>query len=85
MAKAKTTRKTATKTTAKAKAPARKAKTTTIKRGDETPEAKASTEEQQAAAEKMFKDADEASLRGLPPDMTVEQHDALVRKAALGG
>lgn len=84
MAKAKTTRaKAKARTTAKAKAPA--AKTTTLKRGDETPEAKATTAEQKAAAEKMFKDADEAALRGLPPDLTVEQHEALVRKAALGG
>lgn len=82
MAKAKTTKAKA-RTTAKAKAPA--AKAAAIKRGDETPEAKATTAEQKAVAEKMFKDADAAALRGLPPDLTVEQHEALVRKAALGG
>jgi hypothetical protein len=60
------------------------AKRSPIKRADQTPEAKATTKAASAAAEKMFKDADEAALHGLPPDMTRDQHETMVRKAALG-
>lgn len=37
-----------------------------------------------AATEKMFKDADQAALLGLPEDMTVEQRENQVRRGALG-
>jgi hypothetical protein len=37
-----------------------------------------------AATEKRFADPLDAALRGLPPDMTVEQHENHVRRAALG-
>lgn len=66
---------------AKKKSTARKSP---IKRGDQAPEAKRTTAAKSDAAEKMFKDADEAALRGLPPDMTVEQRENQVRRAALG-
>ena len=82
MAKAKTTKKAAS-TTAKATARATPKKRVT-QRGDKAPEAKATTKEQSAAAEKLFKDADEAARAGLPPDMTVEQRENQVRLAALG-
>jgi len=65
-----------------AKAKTRKTSSPT-KRADQAPEAKATTKAQSAAAEKMFKDADEAALHGLPPDMTREQHETMVRRAAL--
>jgi hypothetical protein len=55
-----------------------------VKRGDQAPEAKTTAKAKSDAAEKMFKDADEAALRGLPPDMTREQHETMVRRAALG-
>lgn len=65
-----------------------KTKTTTkrspTKRADQAPEAKRTTKAASDAAEKMFKDADEASLRGLPEGMTRDQHETMVRKAALG-
>lgn len=54
------------------------------KRGDQTPEAKGTRAAKSAAAEKMFKDADEAALVGLPPDMTHEQNDNRLRRSALG-
>ena len=54
------------------------------KRGDQAPEAKRTDAAKSNAAEKMFKDADEAALRGLPPGMTRDQHETMVRKAALG-
>ena len=70
---------------ATARAEARKTgKSAAIKRGDETPEAKRTTAEKSAAAKKMFKDADEAALVGLPSDMTHEQNENRVRRAALG-
>lgn len=72
MAKASTKRTTARKTTQ------------VQKRGDQAPEAKSTTKAASDAAEKMFKDADEAALRGLPADMTRDQHETMVRKAALG-
>ena len=69
-----------------AKAAAKKAtaRKSAIKRGDQTPEAKKTPAAQSDAAEMMFKDADEAALRGLPADMTRDQHETMVRKAALG-
>jgi hypothetical protein len=53
-------------------------------RGDETPEAKRTTKEQQRAAEKLFANADDAAHRGYPPDITREQHENIVRRSALG-
>lgn len=57
---------------------------TATKRADQAPEAKRTTADKSAAADKMFKDADEAALRGLPADMTRDQHETMVRRAALG-
>lgn len=59
-------------------------KTQVTKRGDQTPEAKSSTAEATRAAQKMFDDADKAALLGLPEDITVEQRENQVRRAALG-
>ena len=64
-------------------------KTTTAKRqavarGDQTPEAKATQAEKKAATEKLFTQADMNAARGLPEGMTAEQHENLVRKAAVG-
>jgi hypothetical protein len=73
---AKTPRKTTTKPAAR--------KTQVMKRADQTPEAKRTPTEKAAAAEKMFKDADAAAMAGFPPDLTTEQHENIVRKAALG-
>lgn len=64
-----------TKTTAKRQAQAR---------GDQTPEAKATTAEKRAAAEKLFTQADMNAARGIPEGLTEEQHENLTRKAALG-
>lgn len=75
------------KAAAPKKASARKAgnvKRQVTKRGDQAPEAGRTAKDRSARAAKMFKDADEAALRGLPPDMTVEQHENHVRRAALG-
>jgi hypothetical protein len=69
---------------AKKTAKPRARKTQVQKRGDQAPEAKDSTKAKSAAAEKMFKDADHAALVGLPPDMTHEQNENRIRKAALG-
>jgi hypothetical protein len=55
-----------------------------VKRGDQAPEAKSTPKQQSEAAEKLFKDADQAALLGLPKDMTVEQRENQVRKAAFG-
>lgn len=63
------------KTTAKAKRPAKRRVT---QRGDATPEAKATAKEQSAAAEKQFKEADEAIA------LTADQQEARLRMAALG-
>lgn len=71
--------KTTTKTSKKA-AP----KTNAVATGDQAPETKASAKAQSDAAEKLFQDADKAALTGLPPDMTVEQRENQVRRAALG-
>lgn len=54
------------------------------KRGDQAPEAKSTTSAKSAAAEKLFKDADQAAAMGLPVDMTVEQRENQVRRSALG-
>lgn len=72
---------------AKASAKADKAatpKTQAQKRGDQAPEAKSSKAAKSAAAEKLFKDADAAAKSGLPHDITKEQHENHVRRAALG-
>lgn len=61
-----------------------RAKTQVTKRGDQTPEAQTTPKAKSAAAEKMFKDADHAALVGLPPDMTHEQNENRLRRAALG-
>ena len=68
MAKAKTTRTT------------RKAVQTTA----DTAEAKTTTRSKAAASEKQFASADEAAMAGLPADMTKEQRENQVRRAALG-
>jgi len=60
------------------------AKTQVQKRGDQTPEAKTTRAAKSEAAEKMFKDADAASLVGLPPDMTHEQNENRIRRSVLG-
>ena len=80
--------KSTTKTTAK-KAPAKRSTAATTRKAattanDQTAEAKRTTSAQSAAAEKMFKDADEAALHGLPVDLTVEQREKQVSIAALG-
>ena len=54
------------------------------KRGDQAPEAKATTAAKSAATEKLFKDADEAALHGLPESLTREQREKQVSIAALG-
>jgi hypothetical protein len=73
------------KADAKAAAPKQTQKKRQVqKRGDQTPEAKSTQAEKKAAAEKMFRDADEASLVGLPPDMTHEQNENRLRRSALG-
>jgi len=50
----------------------------------DTPEAKRGTKAKAAAADKLFDDAATAARHGLPPDITREQYDNHVRKAALG-
>ena len=67
-----------------AAAPKAAAKTQTTKRGDQAPEAKKTPAAKSAAAQKLFDDADQAQRVGLPPDMTREQHENHVRRAALG-
>jgi hypothetical protein len=54
------------------------------KRGDQTPEAKRSTKDQQDAANKLFADADRLAQMGLPETLTVEQREKQVRRAATG-
>lgn len=73
MAKAKST-------TTKTDAPKR----AVTKRGDQAPEAKATPKAKTEAADKMFADADEAARAGFPPDLTREQHENIVRRAATG-
>lgn len=51
---------------------------------DETPEAQATPAAKSKAAAKMFKNADEAARAGLPPDITVEQNEKRLTRAALG-
>lgn len=68
----------AAKTTAKAE-PVR-----TVTSTDKTAEAKRTTRAKQDAAAKQFADADAAIMAGRHPDTTVEQHENLIRKAALG-
>jgi hypothetical protein len=67
---------------------AKKATKTTTKRAttrsDQTPEAKRTAKDQSAAAQKMFDNAEDAARSGLPHDLTVEQHETHVRRAALG-
>lgn len=72
--------------TAKPKAAAKPANTRRqqTKRGDQAPEAKKSAKAQSDAAEKLFKDADQAARSGLPHDINKEQHENYVRRAALG-
>lgn len=65
---------------AKTRTTTRKAVQTTT----DTAEAKRTTAAKSAATEKQFKDADMASILGLPEDMTREQHENHVRRAALG-
>lgn len=97
MAKAKTTRigKTTVKgatdadkqaiAAAKAEVRAEDAGTTQVqKRGDQASEAQPTRAAKSKAAEKMFADADAAALRGFPPDLTTEQHENIVRRAATG-
>lgn len=54
------------------------------KRGDQAPEAKATPAAKTKAADKLFDDADQAARAGFPPDITTEQHEDLVRRAATG-
>ena len=51
---------------------------------DETPEAKRTQSQKSRAGAKMFKDADDASRAGLPPDITHEQFENMQRRAVLG-
>jgi len=69
---------------AQAKPADKASKKQVTKRGDQAPEAKTSTKAKSAAADKMFKDADNVSRAGFPPGLTQAQQDAIVRKAALG-
>lgn len=75
MAKAKTTAKTAPKAAAPRKA---------VATDSDTPETKRTVAAQKAATEKLFANADDAVQRGLPPEMTIEQHENHVRRQALG-
>lgn len=59
-------------------------KTQVTKRGDQAPEAKKSAKAKSSAADKLFKDADEAARHGLHPDITREQRETMARRAALG-
>jgi hypothetical protein len=63
-----------------------KAKTTrkAVQNTTDTAETKRTTAAKSAAAEKQFKDADMASILGLPEDMTKEQHENRARLGALG-
>lgn len=61
---------------------ARKTKVTSP--NTDTPEAKRGTKAKAAAAEKLFEDAASAARHGLPPDMTKDQYENHVRRAATG-
>lgn len=66
-----------------AKAPKRTTRRATT-RSTDTPEAKSTNRAKSAAAERMFENADEAALHGLPETMTTEQNENRLRRAALG-
>ena len=72
------------KAAAKTAKPKASAKRQVTKRGDQAPESGSTAKERSAKAEKMFKDADQAALVGLPADMTHEQNENRLRRAALG-
>lgn len=61
-----------------------KPKTQIQKRGDQAPEAQTTKAGKEKAADELFQDADRAALLGMPPEMTNEQRENQVRKAALG-
>jgi hypothetical protein len=70
-----------------AKAKTTRARTTTrkaVQNTTDTAEARRTTAAKTAATEKQFANADEAALRGLPENLTREQHENQVRRAALG-
>lgn len=66
------------------KADAAKPKVQEPKPGSEAPDAKPTPAAKTKAAEKLFKDADDAAGSGLPHDITVEQYENRQRLGALG-
>jgi hypothetical protein len=62
----------------------RPAKTKAVQTTADTAEPQKTAPAKKAATDKQFADADLAALRGLPADLTVEQHENIVRKSALG-
>lgn len=58
--------------------------TKAVASGTDAPEAKATQPAKSKAAEKLFENADQAAMAGLPHDMTVEQRENQVRLGALG-
>jgi hypothetical protein len=67
-----------------ARKPTNGRRTKAVQTTTDTAEPKRTVAEKKAATTKQFANADEAALRGLPQDMTVEQHENFVRRAALG-
>ena len=59
-------------------------KTKVVAKGDDAPDTKGTVAEQTAASKKLFEDADKAALAGFQPDLTVEQHENIARRNALG-
>jgi hypothetical protein len=66
------------------RADAKAAKTKVVQTEADTPEAKATPAAKSKAAAKLFKTADEAARAGLPADITVEQNEKRLTRAALG-
>lgn len=59
-------------------------KTKVVQKTTDTGETKTTTAAKKAATQKQFANADDAVIRGLPADMTVEQHENFQRRGALG-
>jgi hypothetical protein len=59
-------------------------RTKAVQNTTDTAETRRTTSAKTAATEKQFANADEAALRGLPENLTREQHENQVRRAALG-
>lgn len=60
------------------------AKTKAVQTTADTAEPKKTAAAKSAATKEQFLEADQAALRGLPQDLTQEQHENIVRRGALG-